>query len=92
MTKEGTFHSIHDPGLLGVVQLRIRGRLFALPVKAVSFSEGGTDGVPEKGGFFADGAELGILVDSRGSQADVHRSIESACEDAVRHLSLRYAN
>jgi hypothetical protein len=92
MAKEGTFHSVHDPALLGVVQLRIHGHLFALPVKAVSFGEGSTDGAPEKGGFFADGQELGILVDSRGSQAEVQRSIEAACQDAVRHLSLRYAN
>jgi hypothetical protein len=94
MTKEGTFDSVHDPALLGVVQLRIRGHLFALPVKAMSFGEGNADadGTPEKGGFFADGEELGILVDSRSSQADVQRSIETACQDAVRHLSLRYAN
>jgi len=92
MTKEASFHSVHDPALLGIVQLHIRGRLFAVPVKAVSFSEGNTDGAPEKGGFFADGEELGILVDSRGSKAEVQRSIESACQDAVRHLSLRYTN
>jgi hypothetical protein len=92
MTKDGTFHSVHDPALLGVVQLRVHGHLFALPVKAVSFSDTSTDGAPEKGGFFADGEELGILVDSSRSQAEVQRSIESACQDAVRHLSLRYAN
>lgn len=91
MTKEGTFDSVHDPALLGVVQLRVRGQLFALPVKAMSFGEG-ADGKPGKGGFFADGEELGILVDSRSSQADVQRSIEAACQDAVRHLSLRYLN
>ena len=92
MNKESSFHSVHDPALLGVVQLRIRGRLFAVPVKAMSFGEGDADGTPAKGGFFADGAELGILVDSRSSQADVQRSIETACLDAVRHLSLRFAN
>ena len=96
MTKEGTFDSVHDPALLGVVQLRIRGHLFAVPVKAMSFGAGDADadGAPEneKGGFFADGEELGILIDSRSSQADVQRKIEAACEDAVRHLSLRYAN
>lgn len=92
MTKEASFHSVHDPALLGVVQVRIHGHLFALPVKAISFSHGSADGAPRKGGFFADGNELGILVDARGSQDEVQRSIESACQDAVRHLSLRYAN
>jgi hypothetical protein len=92
MIKEASFHSVHDPALLGVVQVRVHGHLFALPVKAMSFSEGGADGTPGKGGFFADGEELGILVDARGSQADVQRSIENACQDAVRHLSQRYAN
>jgi hypothetical protein len=74
--------------LLGVVQLRIGPKLFALPVHGLTFAQ---DGEKMAGGFFASGDELGILVDER-SPCPVADQIRAACSDAVKHLSSRIAN
>ena len=74
--------------LLGVVQLRIGPKLFALPVHSLPLA---ADGTTAAGGFFASGDELGIVVDETSSQG-VSEQIQAACTDAVRHLNHRITN
>ena len=74
--------------LLGVIQLRIGPKLFALPVHGLSLAP---DGKNVAGGFFASGEELGILVDEHSSQT-VSDQINAACTDAVKHLTSRIIN
>lgn len=73
--------------LLGVVQVRVGARTFALPVQSLAFDR---DGSAPAGGFFMEGDQLGILVDA--SRPDVDDQIQRATEDAVRHLSLKFLN
>jgi hypothetical protein len=75
--------------LLGYVQLRVRERLYALPVQAVKFDR---DGGTTPGGFFDANGELGILVDSAGSATDVQIQIESASAEAARYIARKYLN
>jgi hypothetical protein len=75
--------------LLGYVQLRVRERLYALPVQAVRFDR---DGGSAPGGFFDANGELGILVDSAASASDVQIQIESASVEAARYISRKYLN
>lgn len=75
--------------LLGVLQVRVGDRTFAVPVQALAFA-GDREGPGNAGGFFSDGDELGIFVDA--SATDVSDRIRSAGEDAVRHLSLKFLN
>ena len=70
--------------LLGYVQLRVRERLYALPVQAVRFDR---DGGSAPGGFFDANGELGILVDSAASASDVQTQIESASVEEIPQLA-----
>jgi hypothetical protein len=74
--------------LLGVVQVRVGSRTFAVPVQAIVFDR--DVGTTPAGGFFVEGDQLGILVDE--SAPDVDDQIKRATEDAVRHLSLKILN
>ncbi len=75
--------------LLGYVQLRVRERLYALPVQAVRFDR---DGGTAPGGFFDADGEFGILVDSAASASDVQIQIENASAEAARYISRKYLN
>jgi hypothetical protein len=44
------------------------------------------------GGFFADGSDLGILVDDTAPEPVVRARIEEATVQAVRHLSRQVLN
>jgi hypothetical protein len=70
--------------LLGVVQVRVGPRSFAVPVQALALTK---DGSMPSGGFFMEGDELGIFVDT--TAPDVDEQIKRATMDAVRHLSLK---
>lgn len=75
--------------LLGVVQLRVGDRTYAVPVQALVFA-GDREGPANAGGFFVEGDHMGILVDA--SAPDVPDRIREASEEAVRHLSLKILN
>lgn len=77
--------------LLGFVRVVVGGKAFDLPIQAVTFEKDGTED-RQPGGFFADGAELGILVDDAASDADRQAQIAQATAEAVRHLSRRLLN
>jgi hypothetical protein len=74
--------------IVGLVQLRVGGRLYALPVHSIAFLS--DDGSPDAGGFFDEGGTLGIVVSEGASAQDVQAQVNKACVDAVRHLSQRY--
>ena len=75
--------------LLGFVRVVVGGHVFDLAVQSVSL---GKDGAEDVGGFFAEGAQLGILVDEGATEPEVRKQIEKGTEEAVRHLSKRYLN
>jgi hypothetical protein len=79
--------------LLGVVQLRVGGRLYAVPVQAMDFASDKTD-VPEeqRGGFFVQGDSMGILVDQAASEPQMRSQVMAGCAEAVRHLSAKFLN
>lgn len=76
--------------MLGVVQLRVADRVFAVPVQALDFTSDRSD--RKAGGFFVNGETMGILVDDRGSDQEMRAQLLEACAEAVRHLSARYLN
>lgn len=76
--------------MLGVVQLRVGDRVFAVPVQALDFSSDRPEG--KCGGFFVSGDSMGILVDDRGSDQEMRAQLLEGCAEAVRHLSARYLN
>jgi hypothetical protein len=78
-----------DPRVVGIVRVVIGGEVFDLPVQSVAFE---SDGAGTAGGFFAQGQELGILVDASVSPSEAKAQIERATEEAVRHLSKRFLN
>ncbi len=87
--------------LLGYVQVHVGSRTVALPVQAIDFATNDDARVNERkdaegngqpGGLFEEGGQLGILVDSAASDADVQAQIVKASEEAVRQLSKRYLN
>lgn len=80
LTKEGPY----EGRLLGFVRVMVGGRVFQLPVQAVSFEK---DGDREAGGFFAHGDQLGILVDEAEEESQMKAQIAKATAEAVRHLS-----
>ncbi len=75
--------------LLGFVRVLVGGRVFDLPVQAVSFDK---DGDRVAGGFFVHEDQLGILVDEAAPGPDVQAQIEKGTAEAVRHLSQKYLN
>ena len=93
-------HPNHDSiGLpthtIGVVQLRVRGRLYAVPVEAMDFA-GTTRDAPgtsqPRGGFFVQGETMGILVDEQATEQQMRSQVEEGCAEAVRHISSRFLN
>ena len=84
-----------DPGnnarLIGVVQVHIGAKVFALPVQAVSVGRDCSSIVP--GGFFSEGpGQYGIIVDGDASQSDVEAQIAAGSAEAVRHISQKFFN
>lgn len=77
--------------LLGFVRVVVGGKAFDLPIQAMTF-EKDTAGENAPGGFFADGGELGILVDDTAPDAVVQAQIAKATAEAVQHLSRRVLN
>ncbi len=77
--------------LVGVVQLRVGGRLYAVPVQAIDFasSESTTD---HTGGFFVQGDTMGILVDETASEEQMRTQVMEGCAEAARHLSAKFLN
>jgi hypothetical protein len=77
--------------LLGVVQVRVGGRLYAVPVQAMDFASDQSD-AQERGGFFVQGDTMGILVDEAVSEQQQQSQVRAGCEEAVRHLSAKFLN
>jgi carbon monoxide dehydrogenase subunit G len=75
--------------LLGFVRVQVGGRVFQLPVQAVSFEK---DGAGKAGGFFDHEGQLGILVEETGEESQVQAQIEAATAGAVRHISRKVLN
>ncbi len=82
----------HPQGrLIGVVQVQVGAKVFALPVQAVKLDR--DSGEQRPGGFFRDEAgHLGILVDEGTEGRELERQITAGMEDAVRHISKRFLN
>jgi hypothetical protein len=91
--------------LLGYVQVHVGSRTVALAVQSIDFATShdargpgfvnerkDPEGNAQPGGLFEEGGQLGILVDSAASDADVQAQIVKASEEAVRQLSKRYLN
>lgn len=86
------FASQTDMRLVGVVQLRVAGRLYALPVQVVDFASAEADSTGARGGFFVNGDQMGIVVAESTDQELVQRQIMEGCAQAVRHLSAKFLN
>ncbi len=88
-------HSITSGRLVGVVQLRVAGRLYAVPVQAMDFASDRTDVAQEvhaRGGFFVQGESMGILVEEGASEQQMRSQVMEGCAEAVRHLSAKFLN
>jgi hypothetical protein len=80
--------------LVGVVQVRVGGRLYALPVSAMEFASDQSDSPnnQRRGGFFVQGDTMGILVDESASEQQMREQVTDGCAEAVRHLSAKILN
>lgn len=80
--------------LVGVVQLRVAGRLYAVPVQAMDFASDKSDSAKPgpRGGFFVHGDSMGIVVDESADQQEFQKQVMEGCEQAVRHLSAKFLN
>ena len=78
--------------LVGVVQLRVAGRLYAVPVQALDFASTTNDAEQPRGGFFTEGDQMGILVDQAATEQQMRSQVMEGCAEAVRHLSARFLN
>ena len=80
--------------LVGVVQLRVGGRLYAVPVQAMDFASDTSDSTEKerRGGFFVSGDTMGILVEESADQQEFQKQVMEGCEQAVRHLSAKFLN
>ena len=79
--------------LVGVVQLRVGGRLYAVPVQALDFASAVADTQgPQRGGFYVQGDQMGILVDQAADEQQMRTQVMEGCAEAVRHLSARFLN
>ena len=84
-----------DMRLVGVVQLRVAGHLYAVPVQAVDFASDKSDTAEaehHRGGFFVQGETMGIVVEESSDQEEFQRQIMEGCAQAVRHLSAKFLN
>lgn len=80
--------------LVGVVQVRVGGRLYAVPVSAMEFASDQSDATRpvQRGGFFVQGDAMGILVDEGASEQQMRQQVMDGCAEAVRHLSAKFLN
>jgi hypothetical protein len=80
--------------LVGVVQVRVGGRLYALPVSAMEFASDQNDSsvADKRGGFFVQGDTMGIVVDETASEQQMREQVMDGCAEAVRHLSAKILN
>ena len=80
--------------LVGVVQVRVGGRLYAVPVSAMEFASDQSDSPRpiRRGGFFIQGDSMGILVDEGASEQQMQQQVMDGCAEAVRHLSAKFLN
>ena len=80
--------------LVGVVQLRVGGRVYAVPVQAMDFASTTSDSTEPgaRGGFFIQGDSMGILVEESADQQEFQKQVMEGCEQAVRHLSAKFLN
>lgn len=79
------------PGrIVGVVELKVGGRVVSIPVHSVAFPN--DDGAEPCGGFFASGDRIGIVIRDGAPARDVQAQVNKASEEALRHLSGRYLN
>jgi hypothetical protein len=80
--------------LVGVVQVRVAGRLYAVPVSAMEFASDQTDSSSsdKRGGFFVQGDTMGIVVDETASEQQMRGQVMDGCAEAVRHLSSKILN
>lgn len=86
-------HNVQTGRLVGVVQLRVAGRLYAVPVQALDFASDTRDAREEqRGGFFVAGDSMGILVDEAASEQQMRSQVMEGCAEAVRHLSAKFLN
>jgi hypothetical protein len=79
---------------IAVVQVRVGGRLYALPVEAMDFAGATHDASPAqpRGGFFVQGDTMGILVDEASTEQQQRSQVMEGCAEAVRHLSAKFLN
>jgi len=80
--------------LVGVVQVRVAGRLYALPVSSMEFASDQSDSsaIEHRGGFFIQGDTMGILVEQGASEQQMRDQVMEGCAEAVRHLSAKFLN
>jgi hypothetical protein len=81
--------TITSPRLLGYVQLRVGGRVVALPVQAMKLDP---DGGNRPGGFYVEGTECGICIDADATPNEVVDQIREASDDAARHMNRKFTN
>jgi hypothetical protein len=77
---------------IGVVQVRVAGQLYALPVEAMDFASTTHDASQPRGGFFVQGDTMGILVDQAATEQQMRSQVMEGCAEAVKHLSARFLN
>ena len=80
--------------LVGVVQVRVGDRLYAVPVSAMDFAGHQSDSSDseKRGGFFVQGETMGIVVDETASEQQMREQVMDGCAEAVRHLSAKILN
>jgi len=75
--------------LLGYVQLRVGTKVVAVPVQSMKLDR---DGGKRPGGFYAQGTDLGIYVDTEAPEEEIHDQIRKASNDAVLHIARKILN
>ena len=80
--------------LVGVVQVRVGGHLYAVPVSAMDFAghQSDSSSSEKRGGFFVQGDTMGIVVDETASEQQMREQVMDGCAEAVRHLSAKILN
>lgn len=79
--------------LVGVVQLRVGAKLYAVPVQALDFASAVADTQGSaRGGFYVQGDQMGILVDQAADEQQMRSQVMEGCAEAVRHLSAKFLN
>ena len=77
--------------VVGVIQLRVGARVFALPVEEATLTS--ADGSKKPGGFFFEGPHrFGILVDRDLSEAERNADIQRASVEAAAVIAKKFLN